>query len=391
MILHLVNDEKFIDIAYRMFEDASPDNNECMVLSSSESLTYIKNTPCEIVNPAAANLKEIALKLDLYDFIVVHMLDFNKQQLLQYVSKRTKIVWIGFGADYYDLIVEKNTDLFEPFTTRLFKNNNLHTIIKIPFYRKESFIPIKFLKKVKRLILGTKNKAEVIDKIDFFAPVLNSEYDVVKEAVKGFKPKFIDWNYGTLGDDLVRGFENVKLHGKNILVGNSAYYENNHLEVFELLKKLDIGDKKIITPLSYGNEEYRDEIKSAGKNAFSENFLPLIDFMSIDKYIETISSCSIVIMNHIRQQAVGNIIIMMYLGATVFLKNKNPVYKFFKEEGAVIYSIEELEKDATMLDIRLLRIEIEKNREVLKRNWSREVAQQKTKRLIEIALGNNES
>jgi len=110
VIVHLVHDEKFIDMAFRIFEEVAPNQNECIALSPSPELTFIKTTPCRIVDPLTANLKEVASQLEQYDVIVVHMLDFYKQQVLQYVSKKTRIVWIGFGVDYYDLIVKSNTD-----------------------------------------------------------------------------------------------------------------------------------------------------------------------------------------------------------------------------------------------------------------------------------------
>jgi hypothetical protein len=45
-------------------------------------------------------------------------------------------------------------------------------------------------------------------------------------------------------------------------------------------------------------------------------------------------------MNHYRQQGSGNVAFMLIYGAKVFLSELNPLYKYFIEEGIIIYSIE---------------------------------------------------
>ena len=113
-----------------------------------------------------------------------------------------------------------------------------------------------------------------------------------------------------------------------------------------------------------------------------KNFKPLTEFMSINEYHKIISSCSIVIMNHIRQQALGNIISMMYFGAKVFLNKKNPIYSFFLSQGAVIFSIDMINDES--ISRKLTKKEIEINRNILNQYWSREVMLEKTKKLINI-------
>ncbi len=48
------------------------------------------------------------------------------------------------------------------------------------------------------------NIEKVFNKIDYFSPVLYEDYLLVKNKFKNFKPKYIDWNYGTLEDDLIK-------------------------------------------------------------------------------------------------------------------------------------------------------------------------------------------
>lgn len=391
MILHLATDEKFIDIAFRIFEEVYPNKNECIILSSTKELTFIKSTPCSVVNTKTVNIKKLATSFKKYEAVIFHSLDNPHLRILNGMPKDITTVWLGFGHDYYDLITKSRTDLFDLKTKELFVSLNSRIGLGRHFLKNDHLAIVRAINKIKPFLLRRKDKRKLINKITYFSPVLNEEYRMVKKALgHEFKPQFLDWNYGTLEDDLVRRYENISLKSNNILVGNSASYENNHLDAFEILTTLNLQDRKIITPLNYCDPEYRTYIVREGKNLFFNNFMPLIDFMPIDEYLNIISSCSIVIMNHIRQQALGNIITMLYLGASVFLKKENPIYIFLKKEGAIIFNLDELKKNPKLIDNRLSDDDLGKNKVILKSHWSRKNTQLKTKELIKaIHRGNN--
>jgi len=139
-------------------------------------------------------------------------------------------------------------------------------------------------------------------------------------------------------------------------------------------------------PLSYGDEVCKENTNAIGVQLFGSQFQPLIDFMPIDKYNETISSCSIVIMNHLRQQAVGNIITMMWMGAKIFLHKQNPVYQFLIRNKFIMYELEQLNNEH--LTTRLSNFDIEMNRKLLLTIWGEKVILEKTKKLIEFGNQN---
>jgi dTDP-N-acetylfucosamine:lipid II N-acetylfucosaminyltransferase len=51
----------------------------------------------------------------------------------------------------------------------------------------------------------------------------------------------------------------------------------------------------------------------------------------------------VVLMNHRRQQAVGNTCAALYRGATVYMRRDNPLYGFFAGLGIALLPIEALE------------------------------------------------
>lgn len=377
MILHIVPDDKFIDIAYNMFEKISPNNNEFMVVTKVNRFKYIKTAPITKVNPFEFMNKNFIKNLDKYEFIVLHWLDFFKMKLLLKAPKNIKFVWIGWGGDYYDYIKLPSGSLLMSDTHLLAKKLS------------KNRVGIKNILKrfIKKIALINHQDIKAINRIDYFAPVLENEYKLMQEAIENFSPKFIDWNYGTLEDDLIKGYQNLHVNGNNILIGNSATLPNNHLEALDILKNIDTTYRTIIMPLSYGDMQYADMLIKKGKELFGGNFKPLIDFMPIEDYIKIISSCSIVIMNHLRQQAVGNIIIMLYLGAKVFLNKENPAYTFFKNQHVNIFSLDDLED--SFINKKLDDEQVHENRMILQKLWGRETALLKTKVLIETARTNN--
>jgi dTDP-N-acetylfucosamine:lipid II N-acetylfucosaminyltransferase len=148
------------------------------------------------------------------------------------------------------------------------------------------------------------------------------------------------------------------------MIGNSSSETNNHLELFDLLEKINLDNKKIYVPLSYGSNEYASIIKEIGRKKFGSNFTPLDTFMPLDEYNKLLQSCGVVIMNHHRQQAFGNIVASLWMGAKVFLDDRNTIYKYLKRIGVNVFSVQhELNQD--QINNALSASDVNKNREIL--------------------------
>ena len=182
----------------------------------------------------------------------------------------------------------------------------------------------------------------------------------------------------------------ARVMNDNILLGNSASATNNHLEAFELLQNLPIQQRKIIVPLSYGSENYANKIINKGKKLFNFNFSPLVDFMSLHDYNEYLEQCGIVIMNHYRQQAVGNVLSMLWIGAKVFLDERNTLYHYLNRIGVIIFSIQ---KDLTKNNLEVFTLlsndEQDINRKILQQEVGQEHLMKQLQKQFELLL--NES
>ena len=114
---------------------------------------------------------------------------------------------------------------------------------------------------------------------------------------------------------------------------------------------------------------------------------PVVDFMAIDDYVALLKQCGFAIMNHKRQKAVGNIVIMLYLGARVFLREENPAYQMLKNDGVMLNTITELEQQPGLLKTPLSETEIQTNISILYKHWSKQAIDVKTNNLVEFHLG----
>ena len=130
--------------------------------------------------------------------------------------------------------------------------------------------------------------------------------------------------------------------GKNVLIGNSTAYTNNHLDIFNALANFDIGSRKIIVPLSYSpNPRYVNTLKKKGNSLFGENFMALTDFLPLDEYNKILKSCGFCIYGIERQQAMGNLNNILFFGCKLFLYKTSVLFKHYRNIGVKVFSIED--------------------------------------------------
>lgn len=376
-IAHFVEDEKFPDAAYEAFEEVLPGGNTFFIAKSRNDVKFIKKIPLVSVNRYSFLNPFFLKSLEKYDLVIVHSLSPFNKELVARASKKIKFVWIGMGFDYYDLIYPTFLSMLKPETAALYKSKIRPSGNK----RNRLNIPIRIFNRV--IYWRSRDKKKLVNRIDYFAPVLEEEYHHLDRLYPNMVNDFVDWNYGVTAR-LVEGKTiTQEVSGGNILIGNSASITNNHADIFRLLEKLDLDDNvKIVCPLSYGNKRVKKYAIEKGHALFGESFVPIQDFMSFDDYMSLISSCSNVIMNHKRQQAGGNITSSLYMGARVFLDKNNLFYEEYRKNGIVINSIDELEASPWLLNTPLTADERKNNKKLLAemRGWDTII--RKTRNLI---------
>ena len=127
-----------------------------------------------------------------------------------------------------------------------------------------------------------------------------------------------------------------------LLVGNSADPSNNHIEAFSLLEKYKHDDIKIITPLSYGDNNYAKQVIKVGKRLFGRKYAPIEELLPLADYLDLLARVDIGIFAHKRQQAMGNIITLLGMKKKVYIRNDITTWKTLEYLGVKIYDLYDL-------------------------------------------------
>ncbi len=336
-ILHLLSNDKFIDVHIRRFLKSDFENTSIYL---QKAFTYQGEYRdlLQWVIPFSHQFYSIPDLATGYDFVFLYQLDYEKAFLVNRFNIKTVLIWHFYGTEIY------NQD-------RAFRYSIFSSKTKSLLHLKKSDIlldkTIRLLSRIKYKMFGRiPTYDEVIiamKRINYFAWYSKKEYDLIQSKIKFTLPEFLNMPFLLIDSSISKA--GVK-DPKAIVLGNSFSPENNHIDILDLLEKTSFNGK-VLLPFSYGyyNSKYAAKLKkSAAKKSFSIEYLE--SFIGYDDYVKLISSCGAAVFNSYRQLALGNIFIAIANGMKVYLNEENPSLGFLNDAGFYIYSVQkDLEKD----------------------------------------------
>ena len=234
-------------------------------------------------------------------------------KLLRYVYKSKKIIIHGLWNEHFNQLLFLQPWLLKKCYWVMWGGD-------FYFPEKQSFI-----------------KKQVIKKMGHFITYIKGDYELVQKWY-GANGK---WHRCFLYPQGVYVDKKYNLGKKKnttfIQIGNSATPTNNHFEIFEKLLPLKNENIQIYVPLSYGDLNYAKKVIERGKKLFGDKFNPLTKFIPFEKYIELLADIDIAIFAHNRQQALGNIIMLLGMGKKVYLRSDVTPFRTFNELGIKIF------------------------------------------------------
>lgn len=326
LFLHLVQpDRKFLDPIRSVFEAAAPGRHRYVVVGP---LAEGQTLP-----PGAVHLRQTTRFRDVFssesewDGVVIHGLPFEiVAQLVGVFPDTVAVAWYVWGAEAYEFWPALSQDLLLPETRRLADR------LAPPAWKQWAPRRSWLRQRPERAI------CKVASRYDFCVVPFREEYDLFVETGILRSTQFHWGSYGSI-EDYVDTSEGV-VAGDDFQLGNSASITNNHLDALPLLCGAHGASRTVVLPLTYGNGPYRDAVINAARECLGERFLPLVDFVSPDEYANLLRPCGHVVMNHRRQQAVGNIFAALWRGARVYL-NDTTVCKALTRQGFEIERIDD--------------------------------------------------
>jgi dTDP-N-acetylfucosamine:lipid II N-acetylfucosaminyltransferase len=317
-ILHIYDDDKITETSIRIYQELNKFPQNFIILSdSAEKWQQLTDQFLNVstLNNSSENEKKLLQLINEHDVVYFHPLSFQKAKIIAKIKKAKQLfIWVVWGYDLYNFLDALNSN--KNYKTELQKNSIIN------WFR--NFYTFKIIYK------------KAIRKIDFCYFLLEGDYLILKENFEN-QAVWISNIYPTI-EYYLKNLANSSVSNNKILIGNSATPSNLHSQVFDCIDS-NI-QREIICPLNYGDQNYKKLILEEGKIKFGDYFNPLVDFIPLKDYMSILENCSHAIMPHERQQAFGTIVIMLFLGAKVFLSEKSTLYPWFEQNNIKIYSFE---------------------------------------------------
>lgn len=369
MILHLISDEKVMHRTIKLFDEFANENNIYICFTKKRNYKYIQEEDPVIKYDSSESNNIDYSKINT---VIIHYLNNAKIRFIYKHNLQNKtVLWIVWGSDLYNFLYKRG---------------------RYELYSDENSYPMNHLNYSNNVIydLFKRNKSLAI----FLSKVITKFYSIYTDYYRTYF--FCNYlNYVTCGEQALKLIENGhKLHkfkgrleycyypieetlgqlvgkwcsGNNIMIGNSAQATNNHEYVLKYLKQIDTSNYTVTVPLSYGGDKEYVEIISS-KFSQLPNANCLFKFIPLEDYNKLLLSSTICIYGHYREEAWGNILISLYLGAKIYLSKKNPLYSKCYSIGFKVF---ELERIADTFYLLLKPQEKQNNRFLAMQHYSKE-------------------
>lgn len=339
-----------MDGIYRQLEDIIPGANKVVCLLGNETPRWLMTTPL------AGKRVEDFLALSNHGdcvAIVLHSLPKSWLPLLLQIPPRPAVLWRCWGYELYGDRPRLLSHLFPhglymPHTASVVRAS--HRLVATA--RQSSLSAAKrhgrrVVKRTKQMIKSAMPlQRRPYQRIDYFASVAPMEFLLIREQHKWFPGAFTGLPYGAEGSTAVSDQAQSAMIPESLLIGNSATPTCNHIDVFSLISQNRCFDSfRIVVPLSYGKDWYRDEVITVGRELFGDRFHPITEFLDKDDYFKVIASCSHAIMAQFRQQAGANIRTLVAAGVKLAMHESSPLYQSLLCRGIEITRFDDLVRE----------------------------------------------
>jgi dTDP-N-acetylfucosamine:lipid II N-acetylfucosaminyltransferase len=349
MNLHLMIDDKFIDGFIREWEEHEPAGQNVYVIrdrANASELRHVRNPRVICAQWGSKKCEELVQNPARYRRVFVHYLGAELYGYVAGIASGVKVLWIFWGADFYyppDLYASAS---YEPETRDLLAERRTRGLRGTA----ES------LRAWQHDLRWYRRKRAALTRVDFMLHWNVLDFDAVTRET-GWSARFLPFDYdgGLLlehqsdpaAPDLWRRFAQRRV----VLLGNSGTPSNNHLSVFNRLRKIGLPkDALVLCPLAYGDPRYADQVCEAGRRILGEQFEALRTFMPLPEYRTLLDRVDVGIMNHARTQAGSNVIGLLSRGRRVFMNKRSTLYKMLSIGDALVYPITDVEDPEALFE-----------------------------------------
>lgn len=332
-VVHLTNDEKFIDGFIKNQHELFPDiPNFYFARSKNGKFQHIK----------AQNVLPISISQG-YDYIrqqlptepevlIIHGLNPWKIDVLFTFPDHVKVVWIFYGFEVFNR--GENIKQFVGKQTWSIAHGSVKERWKIAARTAQYWLA--------KLGLVSKKLTPfqaALKRINYFAHWIKEDFEYLSSRYPMHNMEYLEFSYG----NPVLTFD-LDAKGNDLMIGNSAADTNNHADIInELTPELVNNFNRVIIPLSYsGTPSYVNSISKLAKEKFGDKAMLLTDFMSKEDYFNLLKNVRLAIMGQLRSQGAANIRFFLVNKIDIAMFESNNLYRHYISKGLAIHSIAEL-------------------------------------------------
>jgi len=326
----LMHEPKFAHRIFDIFNNPAIENQYWVTVFDKKinNIPQTKSILFQDINDKN-KIQSIAKSFGESDMFIFHYFTHDHITLYKFVSQKTCTILQLWGGDY-----------------------STHYISPINLYSKPTYaaciLPQSKLKKIPNLLARLYHHLKWVmnSKSRSYRLVLTSAFHVgfelggVEQQMFNIRTQAQNSLHIPYSIDLTQYPKelNHQSSRNDILLGNSATATNNHIEVISWIAQHKTNFDVCNIPLSYGDTNTQLSVakhateKLKNQANILKKFMPKIDYFAI------LESTEYVIMNHCRQQGLGNILWGLATGRTIYLNQRGPIFKACMDHGLHIKS-----------------------------------------------------
>lgn len=342
---HLLTDNIFSNYVIDMFDsmtDIANVKHSYFMINRYRKVSHLEINVFEKII-FVKNEKQFVKQANLSaDFVMLHQLSSptlsaSPWHLLK-LRRDITLIWSTIGCDIYSDI--NFLEIKKAVTLNLYKPHTRKYIYGVK--NTTEFVKQLIRKIINGCLLKNIAYKKMLKRVNYISTVLPNEYELIKQNNKT-NADFLHFKY------ISKVFMTAEIKknelGDMVLLGNSATETNNHLDILKILDDIKFDTSRLLIPLNYGNKKYGNMINSYCQEKDMKAVV-LLDFMDFDKYVALLNSCSYCIIGCVRQQAVGNIILMLLRGVKLFLYKDSVIFKYLISRGYYVFSIDDISSES---------------------------------------------
>ena len=387
MIVHIIPDNSFLDVVIPLLLEVSQDQIFVILLdkeTETDSTVGIKQYRHKVRFVGIDEVRNFCRSMSRHGcnpIVIFHCLTMRNAPVIKELSGEFALGWVPWGGcDIYNHL---------PFHGRLVKTF-LYEMLYESLHQKCSLLLHLIEHGVLYRLLPILDPYVRIRRLFRWCFALTEEdYRQYHNKFPGslFPASFSEISYWCYDSDSlpkqIKVLDDEQSRHPNVMIGNMGSPKYNHIEVFDVLKRIELQQNiNIYASFGYGEKKYGDYVITQGKKRFGAKFSPIISWMSKDDYFNLISSCGIYIANHIVQGGIGTMQLALMAGCKLYLNEKGATYKIFKKIGFIVFP---LPKSPDKNFLAQLSLEQKKHNQLLCLDyWGHEKVMQRFQRMVEI-------